>query len=164
MPWVDSATGELADAECPHCAETKQWAEDQVRALEIERRQQRAKITKLLNEAERQKVAKRDGATWKELLACWLLAFPNKRPSATGIKSARATAVFLRLESGADVESVKNAIAGAMKYPFVVFGKRRESGSQSDRADDLQDIMHINNDALFDFLRDAGEAMRARSS
>lgn len=163
--WANTATGELVEGECPYCAATREEAEVQMRAMEMERRKDRATVTRLRNEMEAAKVAKRDASVWAELLGCWQLAFPDKRPTATGVKSARATAVFQRLDSGAEAEDIKNAIAGAMRYPYVVFGKRRETGSTSDRADDLQEIMSVNNDAQFDFLvavgREAREAQRA---
>ena len=161
MSWVDTETGEIADAQCPHCEETKEWAETQVRACEMELRRFRSKVTKLENEAERQAVARRDGAAWKEFLRCYQLAFPAKRLTATGIKSATATKFFVRLESGATVEDTINAIAGAYVYPYVVFGKRVKTGSKSDHAIHPQDILSVNNDALFDSLRDAGAELRA---
>lgn len=160
MAWINSETGELADAECPHCAATKEWAENQVRSMEIERRKDRAAVTRMKNEMEAQKVAKRDASVWKEALRCWQLAFPSKRPTSTGVKSARATAFFQRLEAGATLEDVLDVIAGGMRYPYVVYGVRRESGSPSDRKDDLQDLMHLGNDGQFDMLRDVGHAMR----
>lgn len=158
--WVNSETGEVVEGDCPRCANVIEHAEAQLRAMEMELRQKRAKITRLERQADRETVAKRDGAVWKDVLAYWLEAFPDKRPSAKGIKSARATKVFMRLESGANVEDVKLSIDGARLYPYVVFGKRQKSGSKSDLADDLEQIMAINRDHEFDFLRDAGRAAR----
>lgn len=158
--WVNPETGEVAEAECPHCEEMKAWAEAQVHGLELEARRFRARITRLENEAEAAQVAKRDGKVWKEFLRCYKLAFPDRRLTATGIKSATATKFFLRLESGATEEDVKNALAGAVAYPYVVFGKRVKSGSRSDLAVHPQHIVSPDNDANFDFLRDAGAALR----
>lgn len=138
--------------ECPVCL----GRDVQVGKMERELRAARGKVTKLEREREVQKVAKRDGAVWKRILGAYREAFPDKRLSATGIKSARATAVFQRMEQGATVEDWLAVIRGGKEYPFVVYGERRRSGSQADRADDLQDFAHLHKDRLFEFLRDAG--------
>jgi hypothetical protein len=158
--FVNVETGEMVEGDCPFCADLRIETEGQLVAMERELRQKRSKITKLENAAERDLVKKRDAAAWKDVLSAWMIAFPTKKPSATGIKSARATKVFMRLESGSSVEEIKNAIAGAMIYPYVVFGKRQKSGSRSDLADDIQEIVSVNNDANFDFLRDVGAQVR----
>lgn len=150
-PWVDPETGEASDG-CPECEN----AELQVRMMEMELRRYRSKVTTLENAAERDTVAKRDGSLWNAVLAEWLRVFPDKKPSAKGIKSARATRYFQRLEAGAQPEDVFSAIRGAKEYPYVVYGKRTRTGSKSDEATDLQDICSVKNDAMFDWLRDAG--------
>lgn len=149
MPWVDDETGEASET-CPNCY-----------VLEREARLYRAKITRLENDAERQMVARRDGAAWKEFLRCYQLAFPEKRLTATGIKSATASKFFVRLEAGATLEQTLDAIRGAWSYQYVVFGKRVRSGSKSDHSIHPQDIVSVNNDALFDFLVSAGAELRA---
>lgn len=159
--WIDD-DGELHDR-CPLCEGTVRESEIQMHAMELELRRYRSRVTRLENEAEAAKVAKRDGKTWEEVLRCYRLAFPEKRLSATGIKSETATKVFERLATGTSVEDLKDAIAGAMQFPFVVFGKRTRSGSASDRADHLRDIVSVNNDANFDFLRDVGHTARTGS-
>jgi hypothetical protein len=159
--YVNVETGEMVEGDCPYCADLRVETEGQLVAMERELRQKRSKITKLENAAERDLVKKRDAAAWKDVLSAWMIAFPTKKPSATGIKSARATKVFMRLESGSSVEEIKNAIAGAMVYPFVVYGKRQKTGSRTDDASDLQDIVSTNNDANFDFLCEVGRDLRA---
>lgn len=152
MPWVDEDTGEVTGDTCPTC--------EGYAHLEREARNLRAKITRLENEAERQAVAKRDGAQWKAILAYWQEAFPDKRISSKSIKSARATKFFLRLEAGATPEDVRYAIDAAKVWRYIVFGKRVKSGSKSDLAVDLEHIVSVGNDAQFDGLVELGRAMR----
>ena len=158
--FVDTETGEVYEGPCPACAHVEDEAAIQVRAMELELQKMRSKVTHMERQADRDAVAKRDGATWKRLLNAWLEAFPNKRPTAKGAKSARATHAFLRLESGATIEDFEDAIRGAKEFPFVTFGKRTKTGAAGDRKDDLQDIAAVKNDAMFDWLRDAGRAAR----
>lgn len=153
MPFVDTETGEVYDS-CPRCAEL----ETQVAAMERERRADRSARAKAERALEKDVVAKRDGADWKRILAYWRAAFPDKKPTATGVKSARATKFFLRCDSGATVEDIERAIDGAKEYRYVVYGKRTRTGSASDDATDLQDIVSLNNDANFDFLVSVGRA------
>lgn len=161
--WVNTETGETLEAECPICEQARQDAEVQIVAMEQELRSKRAKITKLERERERDEVAKRDGAVWKRILKAWLEAFPDKRPTAKGVKSARATKAFLRLQAGASEQDVLDAILGARLYPYVVYGKRQKSGSRSDLADDLEQIMAISRDHEFDFLVAEGRRARAEA-
>lgn len=151
MPWVD-ANGEVAGEVCPSCEGYSQ--------VERDLRNYRSKVTRLENEAERNAVAKRDGATWKAILEYWSEAFPDKRISSRGIKSARATKFFQRLEAGATPEDVQFAIDAAKAWPYVVYGKRRQTGAASDAATDLQDIVSVGNDAQFDHLVELGVAMK----
>jgi len=159
-PWLDPDTGEVG-GECPLCADVRAETEAQVRAMEMDLRRWRAKCSKLENATERELVAKRDGAAWKEFLRCYKAAFPEKRLSATGVKSASATKFFMRLDAGASLEDVKDAIAGAMELPYVTFGKRTKTGAAHDLAVHPQDIVSPQNDANFDVLRDAGARLRA---
>jgi len=158
-PWLDPDTGEVG-GECPLCGDVRAETEAQMRAMEMDLRRWRAKCSKLENAAERELVAKRDGAAWKEFLRCYKAAFPEKRLSATGVKSATATDFFLRLQAGTDLEGVKNAIAGAVVYPYIVYGRRVKSGSRSDLANHPRDILSVNNDANFDFLVEVGAEVR----
>lgn len=151
MPWVDPDTGEITGDECPTC--------EGYRHLEREARNLRAKITRLENEAERNAIAKRDGKVWKDTFAYWEKAFPEKRVTSKGVKSARATKVFQRLEAGATPEDVRYAIDAAKVWRYVVFGKRQKSGSKSDLAIDLQEIVAVGNDAQFDKLVELGREM-----
>lgn len=155
MAYVDTETGELYDS-CPRCAEL----EVQVRAMEKERRADRAARSKAERALEKDVVAKRDKSDWERILTYWLAAFPDKKPTAKGIKSARATKFFMRCDSGATVEDVELAIDGAKEWPYIVFGKRQKSGSKSDLADDLEDIVSLGKDANFDFLVLAGRVAR----
>lgn len=165
MPeWMNVATGEIVEGgPCPECAATADEAAIQVGGMERELRSMRSKLTKAERAAERDEVKRRDGDIWQRILGAWLETFPDKRPTAKGIRSARATAVFLRLESGAAEEDVVAAIVGARVWPYVVYGKRRQSGSPSDEATDLQEIMSLKNDGMFDFLRDVGAVEREKA-
>lgn len=154
MPWVDE-NGELSD-DCPNCADL----DANVQVMERELRRYRAKITRMENEAEHALVAKRDGKLWKETLAYWQKAFPEKRVTSKGIKSARATKFFQRLEAGATPGDVRYAIDAAKVWRYVVFGKRQKSGSKSDLAIDLEHICSVGNDAQFDHLCELGRAMK----
>jgi hypothetical protein len=138
--------------DCPICL----GHDVQVSGLERDLRTKRGALTKLERAAERETVKRRDGAVWNRILSAWLEAFPDKKPSATSVKSARATATFLRLQSGATEDDFLAAIRGAREYPYVVYGKRQRKGSRSDLADDLQHIAAINRDHEFEFLRDVG--------
>lgn len=158
--WVNPDTGETVEGDCPFCATTTELAELQVVGLELEARRYRSKIRRLEDEIAGDTLANRSSEYWKPLLNAWLLAFPHKRPTATGIKSQRAKATFQRLDSGATVEDFLDAIAGCMAYPYVVYGSRRQTGSDADLRDDIADIACINNDAQFDQLRDVGHALR----
>lgn len=157
MPWYNPETGEITDTPpddyvCPTC--------EGYSRIERELRVMRAKITRLENDAERNIVAKRDGKLWKDTLAYWQKAFPDKRISSKGIKSARATKFFQRLEAGATPEDVRYAIDAAKVWQFVVFGKRQKSGSKSDLAIDLEHIVSVGNDAQFDRLVEIGREMK----
>jgi hypothetical protein len=147
VPWVD-ANGEITGDTCPSCEGYAQ--------AERELRNYRARVTRLENEAERNAVAKRDGKLWNETLAYWCEAFPEKRISSKGIKSARAAKFFQRLEAGATPEDVRYAIDGAKFWRYVVFGKRQRKGSPSDLAVDLEHIVSVGNDAQFDSLVERG--------
>ncbi len=147
-PWVDAETGEITGDTCPTC--------EAYGLLERETRNYRAKITRLENDAERNLVAKRDGKIWQEAIAYWEKAFPDKRVTSRGIKSARATKFFQRLEAGATPEDVRFAIDAAKVWQWVVFGKRQRSGSKSDLAIDLEHIVSVGNDAQFDGLVEKG--------
>lgn len=151
MPWIDPTTGEVTGDTCPSC--------DGYSHLERELRNYRSKVTRLEREAERQAVAKRDGKLWKETLEYWCAAFPDKRISSKGIKSARATKFFQRLEAGATPEDVRYAIDAAKVWRYVVFGKRQKSGCRSDLAIDLEQIVSVGNDAQFDSLIERGREM-----
>lgn len=150
MPWVNEH-GEITGDTCPNC--------EGYAAIERELRNYRTKVTRLEREAERQEVAKRDGKVWKEALAYWQEKFPDKRVTSKGVKSARATKFFQRLEAGATPEDVNYAVDAAKVWQYVVFGKRQRSGSKSDLAIDLEQIVSVGNDALFDFLVEKGREM-----
>jgi hypothetical protein len=158
--WANTETGELREGDCPECADTKEWAEEQVRALELERRKDRAKITRLERAAERDQVARRDGATWQRIRDHWLAAFPELKPTSLGIKSARATQVFLRLEAGATEADIMAAIDAAREWRWIVYGKRTKSGSKHDLAIDLEQIVSTKHDHLFDLLVTEGYALK----
>lgn len=161
MPqWVDTESGQVVEGPCPFCAKAEADAEIQVRAMEAERRRDRNTTAKAIAELEGTTAAKRDGKAWAELLTCWQLAFPHKKIKVKSITSARAKAVFQRLGSGVSVEDFKDAIAGAIGFPYVVFGVRRASGSDSDLAIDLQDIASLNRDSGFEFLVSEGHKLR----
>lgn len=162
-PYVDTESGELYDG-CPICEETIRNAETQIVAMEQERRRDRAARTAAENKLEAAEIGKRDKSAWDEILGAWLLAFPGKSPKAKTIKSARATKVFQRIERGASVEDVKDAIAGAMVYRYVVFGKRVTNGSRTDDGSDLADIVSPDNDRNFDFLAEEGHKLRHPST
>lgn len=151
-PWVDE-NGEVTGDTCPTCEGYSQ--------LERDLRNARTKITRLEREAERATVAKRDGNLWKETVAFWEAAFPEKRITSKGVKSARATKYFQRLEAGAKPEDVRYAITAAKTWRYVVFGKRQKSGSKSDLAIDLEHIVSVGNDAQFDRLVELGREMEA---
>lgn len=150
-PWVDE-NGEVTGDTCPSC--------EGYSRLERDLRNARTAITRLERDAERNLVAKRDGAQWKAVLAFWELHFPEKRISSKGIKSARATKYFQRLEAGATPADVEYAIAAATVWRYVVYGKRTKTGSASDLAIDLQDIVSVGNDAQFDRLVELGREMK----
>jgi hypothetical protein len=143
--------GEVTGEVCPSCEGYSQ--------VERELRNYRSKVTRLENEAERNAVAKRDGKLWKETLAYWQAAFPEKRISSKGIKSARATRLFQRLEAGATPEDVRHAIDAARSVPYVVYGRRVKSGSRADLAVDLEDVVSVGHDARFDELVELGREM-----
>lgn len=151
MPWLDEETGEITGDTCPTC--------EGYTRLEREMRNLRTQITRLQNEAERQLVTKRDGKLWKDTLNYWMEAFPEKRVTSKDIKSARATKLFQRFQAGALPEDVRYAIDAAKVWRYVVFGKRQKSGSQSDLAIDLEQIVSIGNDAQFDSLVELGRKM-----
>lgn len=153
MPWVDS-NGEVTGDTCPTC--------EGYSHLERDLRNYRSRLTQMERKAERELVAKRDGKTWKEILAYWEAAFPDKRISSKGIKSARATKFFQRLEAGATPEDVRYAIEAARALPYVVYGKRVKTGSKSDLAIDLEDIVSVGADARFDALVECGREMAAK--
>lgn len=150
MPWVDG-NGEVTGDTCPSCEGYSQ--------IERDLRNYRAKVTRLEHDAERNLVAKRDGKLWKEIVAYWEQVFPDKKITSKGIKSARATKYFQRLEAGAKPEDVQYAIDAAKVWRFVVFGKRQRSGSKSDLAIDLEHIVSVGNDAQFDGLVEKGREM-----
>jgi hypothetical protein len=152
--WVDPETGEASE-DCPNCADL----EDQVRGLEMEARRFRTKITQLKNAAEADVVAKRDKSTWATILGEWKRTFPERRTSATSIKSASATKAFMRLEAGATVDDVLCAIRAAKTYPHIVYGRRVKTGSKSDLSVGIQEILSVNNDANFDFLVEVGRSL-----
>lgn len=158
MPYADVETGELFEG-CPHCEQARAEAEAQVLAMERERRSDRIARGKAEKVADRAEVARRDGKVWKEILAYWEQAFPDKRISSKGIKSARATKLFQRLEAGTTSEDVRYAIDAAKVWRWVVYGKRQRNGSQSDLAIDLQDVVSVGNDAQFDRLVELGREM-----
>lgn len=158
-PYIDTATGEVYES-CPRCEAAEVEAETQIFRMEQERRQDRAARTKAENALEAAETGRRDEKLWLELFDCWRLAFPEKRPTTKAVKSARATAVFKRLTAGATPEDIKDAIAGAMVYRYVVFGKRVTNGSRTDDGSDLADIVSPDNDRNFDFLSEEGHKMR----
>ena len=151
MPWVDS-NGEVTGDNCPAC--------EGYSHIERELRNMRSKITRLENDAERNAVARRDGATWKATLEYWQEAFPEKRISSRGIKSARATKFFQRLEAGATVEDVRYAIDAAKVWRWVTFGRRTKAATdKSNPAMDIEDIVSVGNDSQFDALVERGRKM-----
>lgn len=152
MPWVDE-NGEVTGDTCPSCQGYSH--------IERELRNMRSKVTRLENDAERNLVAKRDGKVWQDAIAYWEHTFPEKRVTSKGIKSARATKFFQRLEAGATPEDVQYAIDAARVWRYVVFGKRQRSGSQSDLSIDLEHICSVGNDAQFDRLVELGREIAA---
>lgn len=164
MPTWFTADGEVFEGECPNCEDTRRAAEVQVNAMEKERRTDRAARTKAENALEVAAAGRRDEKVWLDLFECWRLAFPEKKPSSNSVKSARATKVFQRLTMGATPEDVKDAIAGAMVFRYVVFGKRVTNGSRTDDGSDLADIVSPDNDRNFDFLREEGHKLRHPST
>jgi hypothetical protein len=157
--WVDANSGEEYAGKCPDCSATRALAEDQMHRMELELRAMRGKLTKAERAVEHAKVARRDGAVWEEALGFWLRTFPDKRPSSVGIKSARATKFFERFESISDPDPmgvVRAAVLGAKAYPYVVYGSRTKTGPKSALATDLQELVHVGQDHLFDFLVEAG--------
>lgn len=156
MPWLNADTGEVTDEPpseyvCPTC--------EAYGLLERDLRNYRSKVTRLENDAERNLVAKRDGKDWQEIIAYWEQAFPDKRLTSKGIKSARATKFFQRCDAGAMLEDIRFAIDAAKVWRWVVFGKRQKSGSNSDLAIDLEHICSVGNDAQFDRLVELGREM-----
>lgn len=158
--WVNAESGEVLDADCPRCEDTRVECDIQVSTMERELRGMRSKLTRAERKLEAESIKKRDGASWKLVLGKWMEVFPDKRVTSKGVKSARATAYFLRQDAGATEEDVIDAIYGAKAYPYVVYGKRRQTGSESDLLIDLQDIVSVNNDRNFDFLCEVGRAAR----
>lgn len=152
MPWVND-DGEVTGDACPSC--------EAYGRIEADLRNYRTKVTRLEHEAERNLVAKRDAKVWTETLAYWGRAFPDKRVTSKGIKSARATKFFQRLDAGATAEDVRHAINAARVWQYVVFGKRQKSGSKSDLAVDLEHICSVGNDAQFDDLCEKGREIAA---
>lgn len=164
MPtFVNTETGESfeGDHACPKCSETQAEAERQVTMLERDLRSYRSKVSRLESQVERDAVQHRDKALWTRILEKWTETFPKTRITAKGYKSARATAVFLRIEQGATEEDFMDAIAGARSLPYIVYGKRVATGSKSDLAIDLTDIASVKDDRKFDALVTAGRALRA---
>ena len=162
MPrWLNPETGETCEG-CPHCETVRQECEVQIAAMERERRADRSARARAEAEVQREHAAKRDGAIWKRILSTWADTFPEhaKRLRSKGIKSARATAVFLRIEAGASVEDWEDAIMGARQLPYVTFGKRTATGTEHDLAVDLQQIAAPNRDHEFELLCEVGKAVR----
>lgn len=159
--WIDQETGEIYEGSCPECERVKDDCALQVREQDRELAKIRVRVGKAERAVDREAIAKRDGATWATIREAWLRAFPDKKPTATGVKSARATQVFLRLAQGATVDDFLDAIEGAKHHPFVTFGKRTATAtSKSKRADDLEDIASVKSDAMFDWLVMNGRAAR----
>lgn len=146
-PWVDDQ-GEVTGDVCPSC--------EGYGKVERDLRNARTAITRLERDAERNLVAKRDGKVWTEALAHWQRVFPDRRVTSKGIKSARATKFFQRLDAGATPEDVRHAVNAAKVWAYVVFGKRVKTGSKSDLAVDLEHICSVGNDAQFDDLCQKG--------
>jgi hypothetical protein len=128
--------------------------------MERERRSDRIARAKAEKAVDRDQVARRDGATWQRIRDHWQAAFPELRPTSLGIKSARATQVFLRLEAGATEADVFAAIDAATVWRYIVYGKRTKSGSKSDLAIDLEQIVSTKHDHLFDLLVSEGYALK----
>lgn len=159
--WVNPESGETVEGPCPRCAATIEEAEAQTRALELDTRRLRSQITRMKNQFERDQVAKRDGADWAEILGYWTDTFPELRPTATGIKSERATAFFARCETGASVQACKDAVLGASKFRWISYGSRVDKPhSKAKPAVDLSEILSLKSDRNFDFLRQEGEKIR----
>lgn len=157
--WANVETGEIVEGDCPQCAATREETEAQLAAMERERRSDRIARAKAEKAVERDQVTRRDGATWQRIREHWQAAFPELKPTSLGIKSARATKVFLRLEAGATELDVLHAIDAAKRWRYVVYGKRTKTGSKSDLAIDLEDIVAIKRDREFDFLVTEGRGL-----
>lgn len=166
MPtFINTETGETfeGDHECPNCSQTQAECEAIMRGMEREARSRLARITKLENDVERDKVKHRDKALWDRILERWTETFPKTRITAKKHTSARATDVFLRIEAGATEQDFMDAIAGAREYPYLDWERTRvkKPDPKGGRvAIDLQDIAHLKRDALFEFLVNKGRELR----
>lgn len=143
--WINQATGEIARGSCPYCV----IAEEDVHKLEMERRDNRRKITALEKQIEGETTAARSGAVWKEIVTHWIESTGRKADTLVPMKGVRATLTFRILEAGADVEKVKRAIDGAVIAPYKSYG-RRTSKPSGKKLDDLKDI--CKNEAEFEEL------------
>lgn len=161
--WVRPDSGETVEGDCPRCASTREEAEAMVREMELANRRLTSRMTRMKNDFERQQAARRDAEEWGDVCEFWLRTFPELKPRTLGIKSERATAFFTRLETGVSVQDVKDAITGASRYRYVLFGRRVEKASgQAALAIDLTEICHLKADRWFDFLLQAGRTMREK--
>lgn len=165
--YLNTDTGELIEVDDESTIEealTLLERDQMILEADREAKRLRSKVRRLESQVERDKVKNRDKALWTRVLEYWQATFPDKKITAKGHKSARATAVFLRVEqlqeSMSDVDAertFKLAIRGAMALPYVVYGKRRATGSTHEAAIDLTDIASVTDDRKFDALVEAGE-------
>lgn len=164
--WVDAATGETVEGACPFCAATEERCEDQVKAMERERRVDRAARAKDAREVEKVKAAKRDAAAWAEVLDFYAEHFPDKAAAmrSKSIKSERASVFFRRLESiDSDdaMRDIKAAIYAAKTWQWVSYGRRvKKPHGQAQPATDLADI--LKDDVRFDYLVQHGYELKAQ--
>lgn len=163
--WIHADTGEVVEGDCPRCETTREECEIQVRAMERERRSDRAARTRAENEVEKVRAAKQDAAAWKECLAFYAECFPGKAKAmrSTSIKSERARLFFERLEaidSPDPLRDVKAAIYACTAWKWVSFGRRVKSpNGQAQLAIDLADILR--DDVRFDHMCQKGHEMNA---
>lgn len=166
MPFIDTETGEVYSESCPACEKTRADCDSIMAANERDQRVWKLRATRAENALEAQRTARQDKATWVAVLDEWLAVFPDvPKPRSISVKSARAQEVFARLNNGASVEDVLDAIHGAKVYPYLNFGERAANcAAQGKRAVDLSDICAVKGqkaDKNFDLLAAEGRKRRA---
>ena len=164
MTFVDTDTGELFTG-CPHCEQTRAECDMLASATERDLRSWKIRATKAENKLEAQTASRHSKKDWETILGEWQGVFPDvPKPRSASIKSARANEVFTRLDHGAMVDDVLNAIHGAKQRPYLRYGRRCEtSGPNTERAVDLAQIVKVtgaHSDGNFDLLAAEGAKLR----